>query len=185
MEYMDFYPTRVWMDQCDLDNSRLENKIKQFTDNHQSDQRSNVGGYQGEDFIDEELNNNIIKRIPIGEQMPSALRWSIKSWVNVNNRGDYNIRHHHLSTKFLFSGVYYVKVPENSGRFRIYDPRGAWVKGFQDWKYYNNNYECYHIEPKEGLLMLFPCWMEHDVEPSDSDEERISISFNLWSMDLD
>jgi len=33
--------------------------------------------------------------------------------------------------------------------------------------------------------MLFPCWMEHDVEPSDSDEERISISFNLWSMDLD
>ena len=31
---MDFYPTRVWMDQCDLDNSRLENKIKQFIKDH-------------------------------------------------------------------------------------------------------------------------------------------------------
>ena len=132
---MDFYPTRVWMDYCDLDNSRLENKIKQFTDNHQSEERSNVGGYQGDGFVDEELNHNIIKRIPIGEQMSYECRWDIQSWVNVNNRGDYNRRHHHISTKFLLSGVYYVKVPENSGRFRIYDPRGPWVNGFQDWKY--------------------------------------------------
>ena len=30
-----------------------------------------------------------------------------------------------------------------------------------------------------GLLVLFPCWMEHFVEPHESDEPRISISFNV------
>jgi len=26
--------------------------------------------------------------------------------------------------------------------------------------------------------VLFPCWMEHYVEPHDSDEPRITIAFN-------
>jgi len=31
--------------------------------------------------------------------------------------------------------------------------------------------------------VLFPCWMEHYVEPHDSDEPRITIAFNANSPD--
>ena len=34
------------------------------------------------------------------------------------------------------------------------------------------------MSPDAGLLVLFPSWMEHFVEPHDNDEPRISISFN-------
>jgi uncharacterized protein (TIGR02466 family) len=29
-----------------------------------------------------------------------------------------------------------------------------------------------------GLLLIFPSWLPHGVEPNMSDEDRISISFN-------
>lgn len=35
-----------------------------------------------------------------------------------------------------------------------------------------------HLTPSTGLLVLFPCWMEHYVEPHESDEPRICIAFN-------
>ncbi|MGH8328789.1 MAG: putative 2OG-Fe(II) oxygenase [Steroidobacteraceae bacterium] len=34
------------------------------------------------------------------------------------------------------------------------------------------------LKPSTGLLVLFPCWMEHYVEPHESDEPRICIAFN-------
>ena len=38
------------------------------------------------------------------------------------------------------------------------------------------------INPQEGLLVLFPSYIEHFVEPNQSSEDRISISFNLLSL---
>jgi len=35
------------------------------------------------------------------------------------------------------------------------------------------------ITPREGDLMLWPAYLDHFVEPSNSDEERISISFDI------
>ena len=32
---------------------------------------------------------------------------------------------------------------------------------------------------KEGRMLLFPSWFVHSVPPNMSDEERISISFNV------
>ena len=30
----------------------------------------------------------------------------------------------------------------------------------------------------EKLIIVFPSWLPHSVEPYDTDEERISLSFN-------
>ena len=35
------------------------------------------------------------------------------------------------------------------------------------------------VKPIEGLLILFPSYLEHFVEPSNADEDRISISFDV------
>ena len=33
--------------------------------------------------------------------------------------------------------------------------------------------------PKEGSMLVFPSYLEHMVKPNESDEDRISVSFNL------
>jgi uncharacterized protein (TIGR02466 family) len=42
-----------------------------------------------------------------------------------------------------------------------------------------------YFEPIEGRLLLFPAWLQHEVEPNLSEEsgpagDRISVSFNLF-----
>ena len=71
-----------------------------------------------------------------------------------------------------------MKVPKDSGRIRFYDPRGELIHKALDWRYYNG-YEYHYIEPREGQIIFFPCWLEHDVESSKTDDERISIAFNV------
>ena len=51
------------------------------------------------------------------------------------------------------------------------------MKYFHDEK----NYE--EIYPQENMMLMFPSWLEHSVEPSKSKEERISISFNIFDIE--
>ena len=36
-----------------------------------------------------------------------------------------------------------------------------------------------HLEPKEGRIIMFPAWLWHGVEPNESNDIRISVSFNF------
>ena len=35
------------------------------------------------------------------------------------------------------------------------------------------------VKPEDGLFILFPSYMPHEVHPNQSDEVRISASFNV------
>ena len=35
------------------------------------------------------------------------------------------------------------------------------------------------IKPEEGMLVLFPSWLTHSVDPNMSSDERVVISFNI------
>jgi ectoine hydroxylase-related dioxygenase (phytanoyl-CoA dioxygenase family) len=37
----------------------------------------------------------------------------------------------------------------------------------------------HELEPRTGLLVVFPAWLWHEAEPNESDHERICISFNI------
>jgi len=37
----------------------------------------------------------------------------------------------------------------------------------------------FYIQPVENLLLIFPSYLLHEVEMNNSNEKRISISFNL------
>ncbi len=177
MEQFNFFTTPVWISELNLDNEKLKQDIKQFQEVYPSVDKSNIGGYQGNDYVNKDLYDSILNNIPKRSDKELG-EVGIRSWVNINRKGDKNRRHLHLDTSIILSGVYYVSVPENSGNIRFYDPRGAWVKEMIDHHYFNDNYEYHYITPKEGLILFFPSWLEHDVEESQSDEERISIGFN-------
>jgi uncharacterized protein (TIGR02466 family) len=101
--------------------------------------------------------------------------FELQSWINLHDRGGFNYLHVHEGS--LLSGSFYLKVPRGAGDFVFRDPRPGVihnsVKGGVP-----NGYADVHLTPSTGLLVLFPCWMEHYVEVHDGDEPRITIAFN-------
>ncbi len=98
-------------------------------------------------------------------------------WANVSPRYASNKIHDHANC--LFSGVYYLKTADNCGNLMFYDPRSA--RTF--YKPSVPQYTAYTADaiahaPAPGLLLIFPSWLKHGVEPNLSQDDRISISFN-------
>jgi uncharacterized protein (TIGR02466 family) len=169
----------VWATQLEcFDNNELLNQIYEIERTHSSEKFSNRGGFQSHNFENSKFKDVILNETPrrVDKKLPPL---KINDWVNINRKGDYNCRHVHLCNNVFLSGVYYVKVPENSGNIRFWDPRGILHHRLPEHDYYFDDCQYQWIVPKAGLLLFFPTWLEHEVEPNESDEDRISISFNL------
>ena len=133
--------------------------------------------------INAKLSEAIIKTFPrVGEKKLKDP--NVYMWVNSNPKGASNSRHTHITytRSLLLSGVYYVKVPENSGRIRFYDPRMISSLNPPDHQYYYDSQLYNFIVPQEDMILFFPSWLEHDVEENQSNEERISIGFNIFAV---
>lgn len=179
MIQQDLFATPVYRKICNIDLKRLEQKCLHHAMEMETTHKSNVGGYQGHNFYDKELFEEIAQSLPIREDNPIE-NVTIFAWVNINGQGDYNERHHHdpLSGTFM-SGVFYVKVPKNSGQIRLYDPRPSILLKTKDMMYYNNGFTYHYYDPEDNFMLMFPSWLEHSVEANKSEEKRISIAFNI------
>lgn len=99
-------------------------------------------------------------------------------WANVHGRGGTNPLHIHPNN--LLSGVYYLKVPPDSGDIVFADPRpqaGIIIPAVREHTPVNAFKQ--RVTPAPGKLPMFHSWFEHAVEPNRSDEERISVAFNV------
>ena len=101
-------------------------------------------------------------------------------WGNKNPKGS---RHHeHVHPNSIISGVFYLrqdpKLPpiqfakSNQEAMKL-DPR----------KYNTYNAETFLLPCVSGELILFPSNLRHSVPMNQGDEERISLSFNTFSID--
>ena len=101
-------------------------------------------------------------------------------WANINYKGGFNRPHLHPNS--LFSGVYWVKTPENSGNLMLYEPRpGAQctMPNRKEGKLPPELWREVHYQPKAGTVVMFPAWLWHEVRPNQSNDIRISVSFNF------
>ena len=101
------------------------------------------------------------------------------SWVNFNDsRNQYIAEHVHQDT---FSGVFYLQIPEKSGKLVLVNPglNPLWQGAMLVDKKNKFNADRLRIEPKEGQVLLWPSYLTHAVEPNDHDETRISVAFNV------
>ena len=106
-------------------------------------------------------------------------------WANVNPPGSMNRAHIHSNS--LWSGVYYVKAPKNCGHLKIDDPRTTAAMSrpiMKDGNFPSRLNRETHYEPKAGRLIMFPSWVTHCVDPNESDDLRISVSFNFLQKSL-
>ena len=101
-------------------------------------------------------------------------------WANINPPGGMNRAHQHPNS--LWSGVYYIKAPKNSGHLKIDDPRSPAAMSRPKQKSDNLPPRLYretHYEPIAGRCIMFPSWLMHCVDPNESNDIRISVSFNF------
>lgn len=98
-------------------------------------------------------------------------------WANVNKKGDWNSTHNHPNSHW--SGCYYVQAPNKSGVISFFDPRphiNMLDSGYPMLDIFRQAPQ--DIEPEDGLTVIFPSWLQHQVTTHESDNERISIAFN-------
>jgi uncharacterized protein (TIGR02466 family) len=148
---------------------------------------SNRGGWQSADDVNTRPEFELLMRF-VEETMAEIKEFLTfdddvtfrvaTAWVNFNGKGDYNTKHIHGNS--LFSGVYYIKVPENAGQIKVHDPnpvRGCFHAPYREFGPHN----CFshEVEPEEGRLVIFPGYVPHEVTPNMSDEVRCSIAFNI------
>jgi uncharacterized protein (TIGR02466 family) len=173
--------------QLDLDVKSIEHFCMDYQKKNKSIVKSNMGGYQS-DYLDIEdkylkpLVDEIKKYCGVmaTEQTFEQEFRSMEMWLNINDYKDYNISHNHPGS--VFSGVYYVKTLPDCGSI-IFEHPGLNVLQYatcsltyKEWK--PNNSLTWWQPPKENMLYVFPSWLNHNVEPNLSEEQRISLSFN-------
>jgi len=150
--------------------------------------RSNVGGWHSHDQIHRGEELAEIRRI-IGTSCVECARFmefdfdnfdlAIKEmWLNKNGPGDFNKAHIHPNA--ILSGAYYVQAPEGSGNIELYDPVPARLMNVYPIKKRKRiNSQAVEYRAEDGLLLIFPSWLQHAVQPNRSDDYRVSISFNI------
>jgi uncharacterized protein (TIGR02466 family) len=86
----------------------------------------------------------------------------------------------------MWSGVYYIKVPKNSGKLFLEDPRPG-PNTYMPRRVDNLPEQLWRVcayEPVEGRMIFFPSWLPHGVDinmNTDKGEKnwRISVSYNF------
>jgi len=178
-----FFPTLVWTCQCDFDNDALLKVCYEHKKNNDSYQFSNKGGYQGHNFYNKIFDRFVKDNIPKSRVHDGKFKHlEVFSWVNINGKGSWNSCHSHFlqSKPILFSGVYYVKVPKNSGEIGFHDPRSMVACRTLDEEYLNGiPAPVQFVMPNAGHCYYFPSWLEHEVRENKSEEDRVSIAFNV------
>ena len=150
--------------------------------------KSNFKGWHSQNFdmkneqprkFIESIKNNINLAInDMGWDLTSQSAKVSGIWAIINEKDAWNQKHHHSNSDL--SAAYYVSAPKNCGDIVFYDPRPAPVHNHPIAKSPNKlNATVNSITPEPGMLVLFPSYLEHSVNPNKSEEKRIVISFNL------
>ncbi len=150
--------------------------------------KSNIKGWHSEDFNLQDENPQFFTNAisPILNESLNDMGWDLKKnkikitdmWSIINSKNSSNARHIHPNN--FISSAYYVKAPENSGDIVFFDPRSAKTIRAPIASNANKlNSNIFTVQPKEGLLVLFPSYLHHSVNNNNSEEERIVISFNV------
>ena len=183
----EFFPTSVFGKDIKLDNDKLAQDIVNWSNQDPGVSKRNVKGWHSTtDMASKPEYQLLVDELMIMCKDVFKEEWLDREpvlgnmWANINPKEGMNQSHIHPNS--LFSGVYYVKSNPKAGKLKIYDPRPgaqivmpARVKGQPPkhlWREAN-------LDPFPGRIIMFPAWLWHSVEPNQSNDLRISISFNF------
>ncbi|WP_392530623.1 TIGR02466 family protein [Nostoc sp. C117] len=188
----DWFPSPIWhfpVDNHEYLNLKLLKLIEdEYAQDPRGIQMSNILGWHSVDNLNKRDDFQDFMKIIMDNVLEIAnfLKWDLEQvvltinncWAMINRKFSSNSVHDHPNS--LLSGVYYIKSPKDCGGLLFRDPRVAAHRilppylELTPWTMPSVTYK-----PVEGTMIIFPSWLTHGVEPNLSDEERISISFNI------
>jgi uncharacterized protein (TIGR02466 family) len=165
----------------DLVNSKITDLLKQpelwYLRNH---------GLQTYNLIEilpefEEIFTNLT---PVAQEIINS--WGINHtvklklyFINVDRRYSYSASHLHANC--ILSGVFYTKIPKQSGNI-VFERPDSQETYFKLHNGSSNPYsdKTYSITPHDNMALLFPPYLKHRVDLSliDDNDSRISIAFD-------
>ena len=187
MNIIPLFTCPIFMKDLDFDLNFIQKKCISISKKEKGRIKSNLGGWQSNQFYESDFPfsdlGSEIKRSAIEFSQGIGLKSNLKIesfWININKFKDCNQYHTHPGS--LFSGVFYIKTPKNSGSIQFKHPGSIGVESYWNGNIMDQNplNSCvWDIEPAENRLFIFPGWLEHQVLPNLSQKDRISLSFNL------
>ena len=93
-------------------------------------------------------------------------------WTNVNEVGSKNVIHSHKTD--AWAGIYYVQA-EGTGNLMFYNPANL----LNECKFNSPFIRNTGIQPKDGMLVLWPGWIPHEVIENKSNRQRINIAWGI------
>ena len=183
----EFFPTIFYAKDIKLDNDMLATYFLNLSKQDPGVHKTNVKGWHSKNLDHSQTEiQPLLKELfdmqkeIYQEEMLDREPLLGNIWANLNPSGGYNKTHMHPNS--LWSGVYYIKAPKNSGKLVCNDPRpGVQIKmpvrkeGTMPQSLWREVF----IEPQSGRIIMFPSWVWHYVEPNESNDIRISMSFNF------
>ena len=182
-----YFPTIVYAKDVNLNNRLFENAVIEWSQKDQGIKRTNLKGWHSETDM---------HKIPVFKPLVDELfkmqheiykeEWLDKEptmgnmWANINPPGAMNRPHIHPNSHF--SGVYYIKAPKNSGQIVFNDPRTLshmLMPTRIEKTPPSHLWREVRVDPLEGRIIMFPSWLWHCVDPNESNDIRISVSFNF------
>jgi len=192
----------LWNISCKGDFEELKSSIYEEKNKDEHGRiRSNSGGWHSNDVSN---NNNFqhiknfiescTKEVHKDLEIIDNLEFKIDDmWININNKSNFNHIHDHVALDIpapktriikssILSGVFYVECPENSGNIAFYSSsKRKTLVDMNFLKNPGNNYfhDINTMTPKKGELYIWFSDLPHSVMPNKTDDDRISISFNM------
>jgi len=194
MQRQDLWPTPLWYFEVPATQISPETIAQEAYAFQKSDKGvviSNVGGYQSttltlQDRVPPTLTRLLgilteqcqacAKEFGFGRSLGIA-----NYWININKKNHYNKMHIHSSS--ILSGCYYAATTPQSGNIIFHNrPEASYILGeMKNIGAVESRYTstAQAFQPKAGAVLVFPSWLQHSVEENKSDQDRISIAFNL------
>ncbi len=193
------FPTPIFhhvIKDCDELNEGLRRLILARERDVPSARKSNIGGWQSQpDFFTwtepevatlQRFIRSALDVATIRVTAPKCVRmqFDLFGWAAVNRAGHYNTAHLHPGG--TWSGVYYIDPgdsdteSEAGGQLEFITPVSAAGMGF----FPNVLSPARLVEPKAGLIILFPSYLLHSVRLYSGERPRICVPFNAHAKAL-
>lgn len=107
-------------------------------------------------------------------------RWVTKSWTNVHKDSGMTMEHSHGDLAIVIT--WYISLPPKSGFIEFRNPLEYHWAGYP---VENGDKGLWTTAPcKTNDVLIFPGWLKHRVQPSQTDEERWVITMNISHHDM-
>ena len=208
MEFLNLFPLTIYKSKLGLDETVRKNLIEEVYNQEKesknnekkmySERSSWTGDVYGHEYLYKEkkfealydlIEKHIIKYITkIGYNDEKIDLYFQRSWATISRKNEYISYHNHSQSHLSFA--YYLKKDKDQGAINFHDnyKQNEMVPGTFDSistraanfvKLNGMNAAQIKIEPNEDDIIIFPSKTFHSTSPSESNNERISISADV------